>query len=66
MTYFYEKNHLSNVKMNYYSHLKRASKLSYLFLSGGVQMFIHAIFPNILHKSGSNYRNKINDEFNKK
>jgi len=45
--------HINENDMSYTSHMKRAMKISFFMILGGVACFIHAIFPFLFEKTGT-------------
>ena len=58
--YNYFNDHPKKVCMNYISHFKFSSSISYLLLLGCVKSFIHAIFPEIYKTNTTELIEEIN------
>jgi hypothetical protein len=55
-------NHPNINNMSYLQHLKRSMSLSLQMCMGFIYLFIHAIFPFIFEKSGSNMIHNLYDQ----
>lgn len=53
--------HLNSVNEGYFQHMRHALSFTFEMLVGAVCCFIHAIFPFLCEKSGSQIVNKLHD-----
>jgi len=54
--------HLEENNIGYFSHMKRALKLSIYSLKASICFLIHSIYPDILVDNGSNIINELSTE----
>lgn len=55
-------NHLNFLRQSYFFHFKQSMKYSFLTWKASIYFFIHAIYPDIFHHTGSDIVVGINDE----
>ena len=58
-------NHLSEKKLTYTQHFKKAASMSYKMTYGGVCLLLHAIYPDIHQNTGSKIIEELYLEKNK-
>lgn len=57
-------NHLKQINMTYFQHLKVSFGYSYYFLNGSLKAFVHGILPNCYETSTSDLIKKMHTDLN--
>ena len=60
MSYFTE--HLDTVRETYFQHLRHACRFSFTMAIGSIACLLHAIFPFLFVKTGSQIINKLHHD----
>ena len=55
--------HPTSVGETYLQHMKFAAQFGFNMVIGGIACLIHAIFPFVFEKTGSNYLLKMTENF---
>lgn len=53
--------HLDDVGESYFQHLRHASSFAAAMTAGGIACLVHAIFPFLFEKTGSDYIRALHD-----
>lgn len=59
ITYLNNIPHIKNNDMTYFSHMSEALDMGSNMMFGGIALFIHSIFPNVLTTTGSTIIKKL-------
>jgi hypothetical protein len=57
--------HLKNINMSYFEHMRCALWFSYKLFTAAIILFVHSIFPNLFVNYGSKVVKEVNNEMNK-